>query len=252
MSLTDQTWAPPALELRWNPPDVPGLTPRGEVAAACRFLYDIGYDEHMFGHITWKQPDGTYLTNAYEITWDQICASHIVAVDEVGRKAEEHPLNPSAGLNLHASLRLQEPGSYNDCIIHAHPQYGIMWAIRGEAPPIYDQGSAWIGDEVYVTADPLELWLNPGDAKAVKDHGWALMARHGVIAATPTIEDAIYRLAILEHRSRVAWMLENRNATPMTAEQAAAIPTFMPPNYTRMWWNAAMRQQIERDSTLLK
>lgn len=250
--MTQEAWVPPALTLGWTPPEVPGLTPRGEVAAACRFLFDIGYDEHMFGHITWKQPDGRYLTNAYEITWDQICASDIVAVDEVGRKAEDHPLNPSGGLNLHYSLRYHAPGDYNDCIIHAHPQYGIMWAVRGEAPPIYDQGSAWIGDDVHVTADPLELWLNPGDARAIERCGWALMARHGVIAAARTIEDAIYRLAILEHRSRVAWKLENRGAAPMTPDEVATIPTFMPPNYTAMWWNSAMRQQIQRDPSILK
>lgn len=250
--MTTADWAPPSLELCWSPPEIPGLTPRGELAAACRFLYEIGYNEHMFGHITWKQPDGLYLTNAYEVTWDQIQASHIVAVDEVGRKAEEHPLNPSAGLNLHTSLRHHAPGEYNDCVIHAHPQYGIMWAILGEAPPIYDQGSAWIGDEIHVTANPLELWLNESDARAVRRCGWALMARHGVIAAAPALSDAIYRMAILEHRSRIAWMLHDRGAKPMTADEAATIPTFMPPNYTPMWWNAALRQQVDRDPSVLR
>ena len=158
------TWAPKRLPWNWSPPPIDGLTPQGEAAAACRFLYEAGYHDHFHGHITWKQPDGTFLTNAYEVNWDHITAADILSVDEDGAKVDEHPLNPSTGLNLHASLHHFMDGARTECIIHAHSEYGRYWAVRGEAPPIYDFDSAQLGDDVHVTTNPTELWLREHDA----------------------------------------------------------------------------------------
>ncbi|MGE0308333.1 MAG: class II aldolase/adducin family protein [Acidimicrobiia bacterium] len=244
-------WAPPTLPILWSPSAIAGLTAEGELAAACRYLFEIGYNEHFFGHITWEQPDGAYLTNAYEVMWDRMTASDVLRVDDVGHKVDGHPLSPSSGLNLHTSLRHHVQRSETACIIHAHPEYGTMWAVRGEAPPIYDQGSAWLPDDVHVTADPAEFWLNELDAQAIGRCGWGLMVRHGAISVATSMHEAIFRLAILEHRSKRAWMLEGRGATPMEPALAAIFPGVTFTNYAAAYWNAELRRQVSLDPTVL-
>ena len=52
-----------ATDLRRNPmgPPLPPLTPQAEVALLARMLHREGYDDHLAGHITYRQPDGTLL-----------------------------------------------------------------------------------------------------------------------------------------------------------------------------------------------
>ena len=38
---------------------MPDLSPRAELAVLARALYREGYEEHIAGHISYKQPDGT-------------------------------------------------------------------------------------------------------------------------------------------------------------------------------------------------
>ena len=42
-------------------PLLPELTPQAELALLCRVLFKEGYNDHIAGHISYKQPDGTLL-----------------------------------------------------------------------------------------------------------------------------------------------------------------------------------------------
>ena len=55
------------------------LSPEQEVALLARTLFNEGYDDHLSGHITYKQPDGTFLVNPWGLAWDELCASDIAA-----------------------------------------------------------------------------------------------------------------------------------------------------------------------------
>ena len=51
---------------------LPPLTPRAELACLARALYREGYEEHIAGHISYKQPDGTLLVNPFHLRWDEV------------------------------------------------------------------------------------------------------------------------------------------------------------------------------------
>lgn len=245
-------WRPPSLPFAWNPPSIAGLTPQAELAAACRFLHEIGYDEPLFGHITWEQPDGAYLTNAFEVTFDCMTASDVLPVDDHGSKIDDHALNPSPGLDLHISLRHYVARELTTCVIHAHPRHGILWAVRATAPPIYDLGSAWLPDDVHIVTDERQLWLDEADATAIGSCGWGLLERHGAISLGSSLHHALYRLQILEHRSRQAWLLEGRpGITPMNPQIAQQFPTMRGASYGAKWWNAMLRRQIQLHPSIL-
>ena len=63
---------------------LPEISPKAQVALMCRILFAEGWDDHIAGHITVRQPDGTILTNPWELTWDEVTADDIVTIDAEG------------------------------------------------------------------------------------------------------------------------------------------------------------------------
>ena len=67
---------------------LPELTAHQRVALLCRVLYREGYNDHIAGHVTVKQDDGTYLANPWELTWAELKASDILRLDAQGKIIE--------------------------------------------------------------------------------------------------------------------------------------------------------------------
>ena len=65
-------------------PPLPELSAHAQVALLCRTLFREGYDDHLAGHITSRQPDGTLLVNPWGLTWDEVRASDILRIDVEG------------------------------------------------------------------------------------------------------------------------------------------------------------------------
>ena len=64
---------------------LPELSLKAQVALMCRVAFREGWNEHLAGHITLRLDDGNLLTNPWELTWDEVCASDIVTVDPGGK-----------------------------------------------------------------------------------------------------------------------------------------------------------------------
>ena len=61
-------------------PLLPDLTPQAEVALLCRVLFYEGYNDHIAGHISYRQADGTLLMNPWELAWDELCADDVLRI----------------------------------------------------------------------------------------------------------------------------------------------------------------------------
>src|SRR5688500_10355367 len=106
MTQVSDTLAPmTATDLRQNPmaPPLPPLTPQAEVALLARMLFREGYDDHLAGHITYRQPDDTLLVNPWGFTWDELRASDIMRVDLDGNVLEG-PWTVTPAIPLHLEL----------------------------------------------------------------------------------------------------------------------------------------------------
>ncbi len=49
------------VDTRLSPHRLPELSAHAELALLARILWREGYDDHQVGHMTYRQPDGTYL-----------------------------------------------------------------------------------------------------------------------------------------------------------------------------------------------
>jgi L-fuculose-phosphate aldolase len=172
-------------------PPLPDLTPHQELALLARCLFSEGYDDHLAGHITYKQPDGTFLVNPFGLTWDEIRASDVMRMDADGHEVEGRwTITPA--ITLHVELHKAREDV--TVAVHNHSRWGTIWADLGRVPEIYDQTSAFYDGEVALYDEYWGAVDDAGNAQAaVQAVGAAnigLLANHGVLVLGKDIEQA--------------------------------------------------------------
>ncbi len=234
-------------------PLIPELTPQAELALLCRALHREGYDDHIAGHITYRQSDGTLLVNPWELAWDELTASDILRLSADG-KVIDGDWNVTPAINLHLEVHANRDDVY--VIIHNHSRWGTVWACSGRTPPIYDQTSAMVDG-------PLPLFEEYGGAvnddseakSAIESLGankWALLASHGVLVVGRDIRQAHLRAITLEWRCRHAWHVEALGAgVPMRDEVADGFGAMVDGNGFPFLWEAMARKEIRLDPSVL-
>ena len=63
---------------------IPELTPKAKLALLARVLWREGYNDHAAGHMTFRQPDDTFLALPEELGWNEVCASDVLRIDGDG------------------------------------------------------------------------------------------------------------------------------------------------------------------------
>ena len=188
---------------------LPELSPRDELVLLARTLWREGYDDHLAGHITYRQADGTLLCNPWLLLWEELRPDDLLVIDLDGNRLEGRWPVP-LGIPLHLELHRQRRDV--EVAVHSHPRYGTVWADVGRLPGCYDQSSALGGGEL-VVVDEYDGPVNSRDsaARAVASMGgadMALLANHGVFVTAGSIRAAHQRTVALEYRSRRAWQVE--------------------------------------------
>jgi L-ribulose-5-phosphate 4-epimerase len=189
---------------------LPELTAREELVLLARTLWREGYDDHLAGHITYRQPDGTLLCNPWLLLWEELRPEDVLVIDVEGNLLDGKWPVP-LGIPLHVELHRQRHDV--EVAVHSHPRYATVWADLARIPPCYDQSSALGGGEL-VVVDEYEGPVNSRDsaARAITSMGsadTALLVNHGVLVTAKSIRGAHQRAVALEYRSRRAWQVES-------------------------------------------
>jgi L-ribulose-5-phosphate 4-epimerase len=245
--VTDRGFATSATEL------MPELTPREELVLLARTLWREGYDDHLAGHITYRQPDGTLLCNPWLLLWEEIRPEDVLVIDVDGALIEGNWPVP-LGIPLHLELHRQR----DDVVVavHSHPRYGTVWADLGRVPPCYDQSSA-LGGGTIVVVDEYEGPVDSRDAaaRAISAMGsadMALLANHGVFVTAGSVRAAHQRSVALEYRSRRAWQVEAVGAGRELPERARSFFASSDGEGFFGYFEAMVRRELRSDPTLLE
>ena len=230
---------------------IPDLTPQQELTLLARALWSEGYDDHLAGHITIKQSDGTFLCNPWLITWDELRPEQIIRIDIEGRLLEGDWPVP-LGIPLH--LELHKARHDVTVAMHNHPRYGTIWADALRIPKCYAQSSS-LGGGTLVLVDEYVAAVDNADAAraAVAAMGaadMALLANHGVFVTGVSVRAVHQRAVALEQRCRHAWQVEALGGGKELPGLAARITS----DGTRFigFWEAMVRAELRRDPTLLE
>jgi len=232
---------------------IPRLSQRQELALLARTLWREGYRDHIFGHITYRLDDGTFLCTPWPLTWEEVRPEDILRIDSAGNVLEG-TLDVPDGIRLH--LELHQVRSDAVVAIHNHPRYGTIWASAGRSPSCYDQSSAMYHGEVALVPTYDGPVTDPRTARRaielMGDADIALLANHGVFVLADSIRSGHCRAAMFEHRCRMAWHVEAiGNGTPMPPAVLEKLRTKPEQNAPGLW-EAAVRFELRRDPTLLE
>lgn len=231
---------------------LPELDPRVELVVLARTLWDEGYDDHLAGHITVNQGDGTYLCNPWFLAWDEFGPDDVLRIDGEGTVLEgSWPVPPGIPLHLELHRRRHDVG----VALHHHARWGTVWADARRLPPCLDQSSALGGGELALV-DEYGGAVNDRDAaaavvEAMGDADVALLAGHGVFVTGRSTRAAHQRAVALEHRCRTAWHVEALGGGEPLPEGIRA--RFGRDGGERFvgFWEASARRVLRADPTLL-
>jgi len=233
-------------------PLLPELSAKAQVALMCRMLFKEGWNDHIAGHITFQQSDGTILTNPWELAWDEISASDIVSIDGEGTIVDgEWNITPAIG--LHLQLHKLRPDVR--VVIHNHPHWSSIWSNLHRVPPVYDQTAAHCGVELPLyneyqgTLEDEDK--NQAAARALGNARWALLANHGSLVVGKDLRQAHLRAITLEWRCRRAYEVELAGGgVPLSDEEVERV-AITDPNGFPFLWEAMARRELREDPTIL-
>lgn len=232
---------------------LPELDPRQELVLLARTLWREGYDDHLAGHITYRQPDGTLLCNPWLLLWEELQPDDVLVIDVEGNLLEGDWPVP-LGIPLHLELHRQR----DDVVVavHSHPRYATVWADARRIPGCYDQSSALGGGHI-VVVDEYEGPVNSRDsaAKAVAAMGsadMALLANHGVLVTAGSVRAAHQRAVALEYRSKRAWQVEALGGGRELPQPARSFFERSDGEGFIGFFEAMARQELRRDPALLQ
>jgi L-fuculose-phosphate aldolase len=234
-------------------PPLPELGPRAELALLARMLHREGYDDHLAGHITYAQPDGSLLANPFGLTWDEVRARDIMRIDRDGNVLDGlWTVTPAIGLHL-ALHRLR---SDIRVAVHNHPRWATIWADLHRVPPIYDQTGALVDGDPVLYNEYLGNFGDPSNAEAAAEAvgaaRMALLANHGVVVVGETIRQAHLRAITLEWRCRQAWHVEALGGgVPLDPAVAAGMGQRVDATGFTGLFEAMVRRELRTDPSIL-
>ena len=231
---------------------LPDLTPRDELVLLARTLWREGYDDHLAGHITIRQDDGTLLCNPWYLLWCELRPEHVIRIDIDGKVVEGDWPAP-LGIPLH--LELHKRREDVAVALHNHPRWGTIWADAGRVPPVYDQSSALGGGELAVVDEYSGPVNDPKAAaravEAMGDADISLLRNHGVFVLGNSVRAVHQRAVALEQRCAHAWQVEAMGAARPLPENVAAFFRQSDGTGFRGFWEAMARRELAADPSLL-
>jgi L-fuculose-phosphate aldolase len=234
-------------------PPLPTLSPAAELALLARMLHREGYDDHLAGHITYKQPDGTFLVNPFGLTWDELRASDVMHMDADG-KLLDGPWTITPAITLHVELHRARHDV--GVAVHNHPRWSTIYADLQRAPEVYDQTSAMYSGEVALFDDysgSVDQVENARAAvEAIGSADVALLANHGILVLAQNPAMAFLRASSFEWRCRQAWHVEAvGKGMPLRPEVQESFGAYFVDNPFPGLFEAMARREIRVDPSVV-
>jgi len=184
---------------------VPDWTPQQKMALACRILATEGHESGLAGQITARGPrPGTYWMLSFGLGFDEAMATNIVLCDDdLNLLQGEGFVNPSN--RFHLWIYRHRPNV--NAIIHTHPPYVSALSLVGEPlMAAHMDTTMFHGDCAFLPEWP---GVPIGDEEgriiheALGENRSILLAHHGQLVATATMEEATVLAVFIERAARM-------------------------------------------------
>ena len=205
---------------------------RHRITIGRRILHREGCDSHVGGQVSARSDDGRGFWATGFDYFDQGSPGDVALVGwELEVLAGEFPL--SRALGFHAAIYRRRPDVH--AVVHLHSPYVTALSSTGSTVGMYDVTAVCFAGEQATYADD-GIKPHVSVAEALGEGRVVLMANHGAIVASDSIEHAVVEAVTLERCARIhllATAAGGREIAP--AELAAGRRSFRPLYLQNMW-----------------
>jgi L-fuculose-phosphate aldolase len=184
---------------------VPPWTMPQKVALTCRILAAEGHESALAGQITARgEKPGTYWMLSFGLGFDEAMASNIVLVDDDLNILEgEGMVNPSN--RFHLWIYRHRP--HVKAIIHTHPPYISALSLVGEPLVSAHMDTTMFFDDCAYLPEWPGVPIGDEEGRiindALGDKRAILLAHHGQLVATSSIEESCVLALFIERAARM-------------------------------------------------
>lgn len=180
-----------------------------KIALSCRMLAMAGHSRTLAGQITVRSDDNTFLTTPLAVGFDEIDASRILRVDDNLQVLEGQGV-PNPAVRFHLWVYRVRPDV--NCIVHTHPPHVSALSMTGRPLKIaHMDATPFAGDCGFLKEWPgLPIADQEGEiiAGALGPHRSVLLAHHGFLCATSSVEETAYLSMLIENAAEMQLLAE--------------------------------------------
>ncbi|MFC5743706.1 class II aldolase/adducin family protein [Dyella tabacisoli] len=175
---------------------------RVDLAAAYRLVALYGWDDLIFTHISASLPgpEHHFLINPYGMMFEEITASSLVKIDQLGNKLSDspYPVNP-AGFTIHSAVHSAREDV--QCVMHTHSLNGVAVSAQKDGVlPISQQSLFVLSSLGYHDYEGVALndEEKPRLVRDLGDRAFLMLRNHGLLTVGATVADAFLGMYIFE------------------------------------------------------
>lgn len=164
---------------------------REQMVALARRMNASGLNQGTSGNLSARIPGGLLITPS-SLPYEQMESDDLVAIDFNGLLSAESRRRPSSEWRLHADVLAARPEL--QAVLHCHPIHGTALACHDRGiPPFHYMTAVAGGDDIrcapYATFGTQEL--SRFTVEAMVDRKACLLARHGLVSAGESLDQAL-------------------------------------------------------------
>lgn len=174
--------------------------------AAARAMLAQGLVTGSVGNISERRGDAVRITPT-RLPYSSMRRRDLVTVSREGAQVAGRR-GPSRELALHLAIYAARPDV--GAVVHTHSPYATAWSFLDAPLAPATEEVSYYGIGTVVTA----AYAPPGSAELARSAcaslaggRGVLLARHGVLAAAASVDEALSVAAAIEHQATVAWLL---------------------------------------------
>jgi ribulose-5-phosphate 4-epimerase/fuculose-1-phosphate aldolase len=198
---------------------------KSKLAAAYRVFALKGYDHHLAGHITARDPEhlDRFWVAPLGSWFGRIKVSDLVQVDHGGNiLSGDGPIN-QAGFSIHSAIHKSRPDVV--AAAHSHSLYGKAWSALGRLLDPITQDSCFFYEDhgLYETFGGVALDASEGEgiAAALGQMRAVILQNHGILTVGQSVDSAVANYVAFENACQTQLLAEAAGIVKLISPEIA-------------------------------
>jgi ribulose-5-phosphate 4-epimerase/fuculose-1-phosphate aldolase len=175
---------------------------RCDLAACYRLVAHFGWTDLVFTHISARLPgdEHRFLINPYGLLFDEITASSLIVVDQLGNKLNDSAFSVNrAGFVIHSAIHALRDDI--QCVLHTHTRAGVaVSAQKNGVLPISQQSTFVLSSLGYHDYEGVAVHdeERPRLQADLGNSNFLMLRNHGLLTVGLSIPDAFLAMYLFE------------------------------------------------------